>query len=250
MTKAIIFDLDGTVFRGDEEVPGASAFVKQQQHNGVRCFFVTNRSNRTSSVICEQLQGYGISCREDDILTSSQATAAYIKTGSVFYIGEDGLRQPLEEAGLTFTQDSPDYVVVGFDRLFTYDKMATACQLIDAGATFIATNPDKCLKMVNGLTPGTGAIVAAVAAGSEVDPVVIGKPERLIFDMALARLELQASEVIALGDNLETDVLAGNRVGMPTALILTGVSTRAQVAESSAQPTWVVEDYQELAAIV
>ena len=248
--KGIILDLDGTIYWGQNEVAGASEFVGHQQDAGVRCLFVTNRSNRTPDTVCAQLRGYGITCETDDILTSGQATAQYIGSGRVFCVGEQGLVTALEEVGLTVTSESPDFVVVSFDRTFTYDKMKAACVLIDGGARYIATNPDKCLRNEGALIPGTGAIVAAVTAGCGVEPVVIGKPERLIFDMAMERLGMDRDQVIAVGDNLETDIPAGARAGIRTVLMLTGISTRDDLAAAADKPTWVAEDFPELSAIV
>lgn len=248
--EGIILDLDGTVYWGDQEVAGASDFVRAQQAAGVRCLFVTNRSNRTPERIREQLQGYGIPCERDDILTSGQATAQYIGAGRVFCVGEQGLVTALEEAGLVVTAEGAEYVVVSFDRFFTYEKMTTACRLIDGGAKYIATNPDKSLRTENGLVPGTGAIVAAVTAGSGVEPVVIGKPERLIFDMAVKRMGLGHDDVIAVGDNIDTDIPAGRKAGIRTVLMLTGISSRADLARSVAKPTWVAENFVELSGIV
>jgi 4-nitrophenyl phosphatase len=245
MIRGAIFDLDGTVYLLEEQVPGAADFICALRSRGIRSLFVTNRSNRLPSVVVDQLTGFGIDCTEDDVLTSAQATARHLKSGSVFYIGEPSLGQVLEKQGLVITDQSPDYVVVSFDRQFSYDKLKKACQLIHCGATFVATNPDKALKTSHGLLPGTGAIVAAVAAGSGSEPVIIGKPERLIMDMALNQLNLPPEDVICIGDNIETDIPAGQAAGMRTALILTGV-TREFDKDTSCKPDLVARNYAEL----
>lgn len=250
MIKALILDLDGTVYRGDHEVPGAGAFISRMKERGIRSFFVTNRSNRPPQEVCAQLREYGIRCAPEDVLTSGEATALHLGSGSVYYVGEEGLRQSLESQGLSITEDDPDYVVVSFDRGFSYDKLFLACNLIDAGARFIATNPDRKLKTEDGLHPGTGAIVAAVEAGSGVKPVVIGKPEKLIFEIALERLGLEKEEVIAVGDNMATDIPAGVRAGIRTVLLLTGISSRADAETSPEPPTWIAENYEDLETII
>lgn len=250
MIKGILLDLDGTVYLEDKEVPGALEFVKWLEEKDVPYLFVTNRANRTPEEVSEHLRSYGISCEPDHVLTSGQATAEYLGKGTVFCVGEAGLYQALTEAGLTITDDAPDYVVVSYDRSFTYDKLKNACVLIHGGAQFIATNPDKALKIEGGISPGTGAIVAAVAAGSGREPMVIGKPGRLIFDIALRRLGLAKEDVIAVGDNLDTDIAAGVNADIRTALILTGISTREDAARAPAKPTWVVADYAELRNVI
>jgi 4-nitrophenyl phosphatase len=250
MIQGVIFDLDGTIYRGSQAVPGAAEFVGQLAAHGIKVLFVTNRSNRTPESVCTQLRSYGIACTAENILTSAQATARHLRSGSVFFIGEEGLERALLQAGLTMDPQSPDYVVVGFDRAIDYTKLEKATRLIRAGARFIATNPDKAVNADGGISPGNGAIVAAIATASGVSPVVVGKPERAIIDIALERMGLSPEHVILVGDNLETDIKAGINAGIRTILILTGVSTRKDVMVSSVKPHRVVEDYEELAHVV
>lgn len=250
MIDGVILDLDGTVYEGDREVPGASEFVGELAASGRQYLFVTNRANRTPEVVAEQLRGYGIACTTDHVLTAAQATAVFLGSGSAYVIGEEALEIALREVGMTVTDEGADYVVVGFDRWFDYEKLRRACFLIGEGATFVATNPDRALRTELGLLPGTGAIVAAVEAGTNVAPVVVGKPERRIIDMGLARLGLAPERVLVVGDNLLTDIPAGARAGTHTALLLTGVSRREEVGEAEFEPTWVVEDYAALGQVV
>ena len=146
MIKGVILDLDGTVYLGKQEVPGAARFIAFLRESGIKYLFVTNRANRTPVVVAEHLASYGIPCTENDVLTSAQATVQYLKKGSVYYIGEEGLKVELDKAGMAVNEEAPDYVIVSFDRSFTYEKLKKACQMIHAGARFIATNPDKALK--------------------------------------------------------------------------------------------------------
>jgi 4-nitrophenyl phosphatase len=250
MIEAVILDLDGTVYAGEAAVPGAADFVSALKQKGLRLLFVTNRANRTPAEIRAQLVSQGIPCEEADILTSAQATARHVGRGSVYCIGEDALRQELRQAGLTLTADDPEWVVVGFDREFNYDKLKTAANLIHAGAKYVATNPDAFLKTESGTVPGTGAIVNAVTTATGTEPTVVGKPEREIIDSALQRLGTAAEKALVVGDNVLTDVPAGAAAGARTALVLTGVSSRADVAAAPVQPTWVVEDYPQLLAVI
>jgi 4-nitrophenyl phosphatase len=251
MIKGIILDLDGTVYLGDAEVPGAGMFTAEMKTLGVRCLFVTNRANRAPEEVCTQLQRYGIACEINDVLTSAQATVQYLKKGTVFYIGEKTFGRMLEENGFQVTGKSPDYVIVSFDRHITPGIIHKAAALIKGGAKFIATNPDKALKIEGGILPGTGAIVDAVAKEAGLQPsVMIGKPEKLIIEMGIKRLGMKKEEVILVGDNVETDIPAGVKAGIRTALILTGISTRKDLQNLPNQPTWVVESYEELSRIV
>lgn len=251
MIRGVIFDLDGTVYRGDAEVPGASGFVRWLHGLGIRTQFVTNRANRTPEEIAAQLRGYGIPCESRDVLTSSQAAVQYLRKGSAWFIGEDGLRQELVRAGIAITDQRPDYVIISFDRDPTPAKIAKAAELIKAGARFVATNPDRGLPTEDGFRPGTGVIVDAVsAAAGGAQPVMIGKPERLILDIALERLDVPREQVINVGDNLDTDIPAGVNAGLRSVFITTGVSKRSDLPRYPHAPTWIVDTYDELRAIV
>ena len=201
--------------------------------------------------MCAQLNRYGIACDKDDVLTSAQAAVRYLKKGSAFYIGEEAFGQLLEEHGFKVTEESPDYVIVSFDRHLTDTKIRKAAELIRNGSQFVATNPDKALKIEGGVLPGTGAIVDAVAKESGMAPsIMIGKPEKLIIEMGIKMLGMKKDEVILVGDNIETDIPAGAKAGIRTALILTGISSRHDLHSQVFQPTWVVESYEELAEII
>ena len=247
MTKGLIIDLDGTLYTGEIEVPGAGAFVQTCAQRDVRCLFVTNRANRMPETVAAHLRKCGIPCEADDVLTSSQATAISLRPGRAYVIGEEGLINPLLAAGFTLADRSVDYVIVGLDRDFTYEKMRTACRCIREGGRFVATNPDRALHLETGLSPGTGALVAAVQTGSGAAPLIIGKPERKIMDMALEKMGLSANDVWAVGDNLETDIPAGAAAGMSTVLMLTGVSTVEDIRTAAVRPDYVIRDYAELA---
>ncbi len=250
MLRAVLLDLDGTVYLGEHEVPGASEFVRLCAARQLGCLFVTNRSNRPPDVIRDQLRGFGVPCETEQILTSAQATARYLRQGTAYMIGEEGLELALREQGIRLTDECPEAVVVSYDRGFNYDKLAAACRWIGEGARFIATNTDHRLRLHGRMLPGTGSIVAAVETGSGVAPEVVGKPERLIFDMAVESLGCRPEECLCVGDNLLTDIGAGLKAGIPSALILTGVSTRAEVLPDGPQPDYIVEDFAELTALV
>jgi 4-nitrophenyl phosphatase len=249
--EGIILDLDGTLYRGTEQVPGAAHFVADMTARAIRCLFVTNRANRLAPEICAQLRTYGIACRDEDVLTGAQAAAGVLRQGSAYVVGEKALAEELARHGIRITDEAPDFVVVGLDRQFTYEKMDRANRFIRAGARFIATNADKSMNVEGGhIAPGAGAIVAAIAAASGRAPEIIGKPERWIVDASLERLALRPEQAIMVGDNLETDIPAGHKTCVRTALILTGISRREDLAGAAFQPTWIVEDFKELTAVI
>ncbi|WP_020590617.1 HAD-IIA family hydrolase [Kiloniella laminariae] len=245
--SALLFDLDGTVYRGGNAIPGASDFIQSLKARNIPFLFVTNRGNRRPEEVAQQLQDMGIPCSADDVLTSAQAVAMQLKAGTRAYcLGEEGLTSILEEAGITITDENADVVVVSYDRGMNYEKLSKALRLIDGGARFIATNTDRLITVEDGILPEAGPLVAAVQAATGKEPEVFGKPESQIMEAALARLDKPASECVIIGDNLFTDILAGHKSGMKSILILTGVATRSEGEAAEHKPTWIVEDYQEL----
>jgi 4-nitrophenyl phosphatase len=250
MLKAVTLDLDGTVYIGSRAVEGAAEFIAFLRSNNIRLLFVTNRANRLPDAIASQLNEMGIACSSEEILTSSQATAEYLEPGPAYIIGENGLADILLKRGFSITDKNPRYVIVSFDRHFNYDKLKTACSLIHRGAAFIATNPDNGLPTENGITPGTGAIVAAVQAGSGVKPTIIGKPEPLILQIAARQMGVKPGDTMAVGDNLLTDLPSGISAGMMTAIVLTGLSTMKDVDISTIKPDFAAPSFAALTKVV
>lgn len=244
----LILDLDGTVYRGAEEVPGAAEFVRYLQGHSLPYLFVTNRANRPPEEVDAQLKSYGIPSSPDRIMTSAQATAAQIANRRIYCIGEAGIVAELEKTGNVITEDRPDTVIVSFDRQFTYDKLVLASRFISRGARFIATNPDKALDTNEGPRPGTGALIAAIECVTGRSPEIIGKPQPTIMLEAARKMNLAPTDIVAIGDNLDTDIPAGHSAGMRTVWITTGISKPG--LPQTVQPTWIVNTYKELTNIV
>ena len=147
---------------------------------------------------------------------------------------------------VNFSEELPAAVVVGLDLNFTYDKLRTAATAIRDGARFIATNADATLPTEHGLVPGAGSIVAAIATAAGQHPTIIGKPSARVLEQAMDRLGIGPAEAVMIGDRLDTDILAGDRAGMLTVLVLTGVSTRDEIPTSSVMPGLVFTDLPAL----
>jgi 4-nitrophenyl phosphatase len=243
-----MIDLDGTVYRGDELIPYADLFVNTLKASGKHCLFVTNNSTRTPEQIADQLKGYGLSIEAHDIYTSAQATAAYIRledeSAKVLVVGEQGLYDAIQGEGLALVEENPTHVIVGLDRQFTYGKLAAASKAIRAGARFIATNTDKALITESGLTPGGGSIVASVVAASGQEPIVVGKPQGHIVELAILKMGASKAKCLMIGDNVETDIAAGIHAGVDTLLVLTGVTSREEAERSTFKPMFVWESLQ------
>ncbi|MEZ0326389.1 MAG: HAD-IIA family hydrolase [Fimbriimonas sp.] len=226
--KAYIFDLDGTLFRGEEVIPEAVATVAELHRRGAIIRYLTNNSSRTREFFVEKLRNMGYPAESDEVYTSSLGTAKYLQHENVrrvFVLAEQGLNDTLEEHGITICETDVEAVVVGLCRDFTYDLMNQAMQLIRGGARFVATNPDTTYPVENHkLIPGSGSIVAAVQACSETAPFVVGKPNPFLVELVLEEAGLRAEEALVVGDRDDTDIESGRRAGCPTFLVLTGVT--------------------------
>jgi 4-nitrophenyl phosphatase len=249
--KAWIFDMDGVLYRGTEPLPGVSELLALLQQRGRQYMLATNNSMSTAAAYVQKLATMGIDVPAEAILTSAMATRGYLlkeftPKARFLVIGMPALAEQLfwnTEFGPSGPGDgTPAAVVVGLDRVFTYEKLAAAHAAIMAGARFIATNTDATLPTESGLVPGCGSIVAAIETAADTKPVVIGKPEPLMLQIALAQMDVAPEDAVMIGDRLDTDILAGNRAGMLTVLVLTGVSTREEIASAPAWPDLVFTD--------
>ena len=251
--RQLLIDMDGVLWRGDRPMPGLRNFFSLLRTRGIGLVLVTNNASKTSESYRERLASYGIETSADEVLTSAQATAGYLAERSepgtpVFVIGEEGLQRAVTERGFRIVSDDeqPAYVVVGWDRYLTYDKLAKATLYIHAGATFIGTNPDRTWPSERGLLPGAGAILAAVEAATGIAPTVIGKPSPLMLEIAMHRMHAKPEATAMLGDRLETDILAGLNAGVTTILVLSGVTTRKDLTQPCCEPDFVFDDIAAL----
>lgn len=245
--RAAVLDMDGVLWRGSVLFPGTKTlfdFFREQQ---IPFVLATNNSTRTVADYVEKLRGMGLAVLPENIITSAVATADYLvatygKALRVFVVGESGLHQTLLEAGLTPVMSGADVVVAGMDRDLTYNKLLHASLMIRNGARFIGTNGDVTFPLPEGLAPGAGTVLAALQVSSGQTPFVIGKPEPTMFEMALNRLGVSSEEAVMIGDRLETDILGGQRAGLRTALMLSGVTTLETLGQSEIKPDMVFDD--------
>jgi 4-nitrophenyl phosphatase len=252
--EAVVMDMDGVLWTGDVALPGLVPFFDLLRARGIRFALATNNSGKSPATYIEKLAKMGVlGVREDQIITSGTATASYLQTRyapgtPVHVLGGDGLRQVMAEAGFQVVDQDARAVVVGLDPHLTYERLKRAALLIRAGAEFIATNQDRTIPVPEGLAPGAGSLIAALRAATDCDPAVtIGKPGAPMFEAALSLLETVPENTLMIGDRLNTDIEGAAQLGFKTALVLTGVSTRAE-AESVATPPDGV--YDNLVALI
>jgi 4-nitrophenyl phosphatase len=246
--EALIIDMDGVLWRGDQPLPGVAQFFTFLRGRGIRFVLATNNSSRTEKQYAERLASYGAPVSLEEIVTSASATADHLaeilpEASRVYAIGMDGVRQALTRRGFTLSEaDGAAAVVVGIDWHVTFDQLKRASLLIRAGARFIGTNPDATFPAPEGIIPGNGALLAAIETATGVRPMVVGKPEPILYRQALRRLGTPLEATAALGDRLETDILGGLRAGVRTILVMSGVTTPELLAASEYRPDWVFED--------
>ncbi len=246
----ILFDLDGVLYRGDEAVPSAPPTIAELRARGVRLVFLTNNSSRTPEQVADKLRGVGIDADPTEVVTSALATAELLSErggGRAFVIGQDGVREALAGAGLEVLDGEPetaDLVVVGFDGGATYAKFKTACLLVQRGAKLVATNADASYPAADGLWPGAGALLSVVTTTTGVVPEIVGKPFAPLFEAGLRRGG--GGRPLVVGDRLDTDIEGAARLGWDTMLVLTGVSSRADVEVTGIRPTMIAQDVSAL----
>ena len=243
--EGFLIDLDGTTYIGDRVITGGPKFVKTLQTMGKRCLFLTNNSSESANSYVEKLRRLGIDAESGDVLTSGDATAMYLEQSGyskLFVLGTPSFENELKKLGFVLTPESPDCVVLGFDKTLCYRKLEIATLLIRAGVPFVATHPDKVCPTENGYIPDCGAMTALLSTATDVDPLVIGKPQPLMAQMALKRLNLGAKNVAIIGDRLYTDIKMGCDAGLMSVLVMTGETTPESLEQAvEIQPDLVVE---------
>ncbi len=253
--KALILDMDGVIWRGDTPIGDLPSIFNRIRAHGLKYVFATNNSTKTSEQYVAKLKGFGVEAEPWQVVTSSQSTAYAIaqkfpRGTKVFMIGEDGLRVPLEQKGFEIVSvenaTQSQVVVMGFDRGITFQKAAEAALLIRQGIPFYATNMDKTFPTSRGQIPGAGAWASVITTATNVEPIVAGKPFPFLMELSLEKLGAQKEETLVVGDRLETDVVAGQAIGCPTALMLSGVSTREQAEQWEPKIDIIIEDLSTL----
>ena len=251
--RYLVVDMDGVLYRGTTAIPGTREFLAFLREQGIGFVLATNNATRTPQQFVAKLAGMGVEVFPSEILTSAQATAGYLagvapRGTRVFVVGMDGLCSALRDAGFELVEDDPEYVVAGMEFTISCERLAQASLHIRAGAAFVGTNPDLTFPSERGMVPGAGSLLALLEAATGVKPRVIGKPETSMMEQAMARMGATAATTAVLGDRLDTDILAGQRAGLCTLLVLSGVTDRPSLAHAEIQPDFVFEDVADLTA--
>jgi 4-nitrophenyl phosphatase len=231
--KHLIIDMDGVLYLGDHPMPRLCEFFAFLRERNIPFILATNNSTRTPQEYVDKLAGMGVMVSPNEILVSGQATARFLAreypTGTrVHVFGMPALKQAMTDEGFILADEEVQLVVASMDRTVTYEKLKRATLLIRGGARFIATNLDPTNPSEEGLIPGTGSMIAALATASETEPTVIGKPEPIMYQLAMEQMGARHETTAAIGDRVDTDILGGKRAGLTTICVLSGSSTRAE----------------------
>jgi 4-nitrophenyl phosphatase len=247
--QGLILDMDGVLWRDQQPIGDLHTLFGKINAFGWKTTFATNNATRNIQQYIDGLHSFGVSAETWQVITSATAVTEYLLKkfpagGGVYIVGEQGVIDACAEHGFYQSEDGVVAVIVGFDRKLTYDKLKTATLLIRSGVPFIGTNPDLTFPTPEGLIPGAGSILAAVTAATGVTPVNVGKPEPVMYQIALERLNIKPEQTLVIGDRLETDIACGQALDCRTALVLSGVSNINQAASWSPPPDIIAADLE------
>ncbi len=252
--KYFALDMDGTIFIGQKLIPGAEQFLHYLAESGRKYVFMTNNSSKNKQNYVKKLQTLGLSVNEDQILTSGEATALYLKSlkphARIYLLGTSDLEQEFIAHGFTLTHSAPDFVVLGFDQTLTYAKLTEACHLIREGVPLIATHPDiNCpTDERSGYIPDVGAMLELIYASTGKKAKIIGKPYQEIIDVLIAKMTCKRDETAMVGDRLYTDIKLAENAAICGILVLSGESKVTDVMNSPIQPDYIFDSVRELTA--
>ena len=247
-------DMDGVLVHEEHALPGAAEFLQRLVDSSRRFLVLTNNSIFTPRDLAARLSRSGIEVPEESIWTSALATADFLARqlpgGSAYVIGESGLTTALHEAGYILTDTDPDYVVLGETRTYSFEAITKAIRLVEAGARFIATNPDATGPSKEGSLPATGSVAALITRATGAEPYFVGKPNPMMSRSAMNRIQAHSETTAMIGDRMDTDVVAGIEAGLRTFLVLTGSTKREQVRRFPFQPHRVVDGIGDLVDLI
>jgi len=249
--RCFLLDMDGTFYLGDRLLPGSLPFMQTMAHLGVDHLFVTNNSSQNRAYYAAKLGRLGFPTPAERVFTSGEATALFLARqypgARVYVVGTPALEAELRDHGFLLTDQEPDVAVLGFDTTLTYAKLRTLCDLVRVGKPYIATHPDFNCPIDGGYMPDIGAMVAFVRASTGKEPKVIGKPEPEMVQAVLQKTGLRPHQLAMVGDRLYTDIAMGVGAGICSILVLSGETTREDLAASAIRPDFVFTDLGELA---
>lgn len=249
--KALIFDMDGVLWRDQTPIVNLEWVFNQLDRYELQYAFATNNSTKTPSEYTQKLKQYNIKVNKDQIFTSGTTLVKMLKEkypagGPVHILGENGLREPLIEAGFFQSDENILAVVGGLDRQITYEKLKNATLHLQTNVDFYYTNADSTFPTPEGKIPGAGSILAALETASGKKAVLCGKPEPKMMEHALSYLNTSPESTLVVGDRIDTDILGGINANCRTAMVLSGISSRADLENFSFKPDFIHDNLMDL----
>ncbi|HET9922074.1 MAG TPA: HAD-IIA family hydrolase [Ktedonobacteraceae bacterium] len=248
--KNYLIDMDGVLLKGNTLIPGAADFVQRLREQSIPFLIFTNNSEYTPRDLQTRLHYMGLDVPPEAIFTSALATAQFLHSqrpgGKAYAIGESGLTTALHDIGYVLTDQEPEYVVLGETMTYSFERITRAIRFINAGARFIATNPDVMGPGEGGIVPATGAVASLISAATGVTAYFVGKPNPLMMRTALRAINAHSEDSAIIGDRMDTDMVAGLESGLRTILVLTGVTTRDMVDRFPYRPTWILNSIADV----
>jgi NagD protein len=249
-----LMDMDGVLVREEHVIPGAERFIARLRELDRPFLVLTNNSMYTPRDLAARLAASGLDVPEEAIWTSALANARFLESqrpqGTAFAIGEAGLTTALHDAGYTLTDRSPDYVVLGETRTYSFERITRAIRLIREGSRFIATNPDATGPSADGPLPATGSVAALISRATGVAPYFVGKPNPLMMRSALNAIDAHSETAAMVGDRMDTDVVSGLEAGMETILVLTGITTREDAESHPYRASRIVDSIADVVDLI
>ncbi len=250
----IISDVDGVIVREGDPIWENIFAIRKLKEEGKKIILVTNNSGFSRILLSRQLNYLGLDISPNDIITSGLSAAIYMKRNTkvkkVYVIGEEGLVEEMKNFNFRvlsteeIEENNPDAVVLGLDRLVTYDKLSAGMRCVARGSLFIVTNMDRLWPSKDGLKLGAGALASSIIYALNKEPdFIAGKPNKWIIQVAMEMTGIKdLSKVLVIGDQLETDIKMGNDIGADTVLVLTGIAKKEDINRSNIKPKIVVEN--------
>ena len=257
-TKLYLLDMDGTLYLGDRLYPFTKDFLRTIREHGARYLFMTNNSSKSVSAYIQKLEKFGISATKEDFMTSSQATAYYLKKhhwGKTLYVcGTQSLKTELMDEGFTVSDDisKTQCIVMGFDTELTFQKLHDVSYLLltQPELPYIATNPDLVCPTEFGSVPDCGSVCHMICNATGKKPVVIGKPSSLMPELAMDKWGVLPEQTCVIGDRIYTDVKSGLNAGTNTILVMSGETTYEILEQSEEKPHLVLANVGELLSVM
>lgn len=253
--KCFLFDMDGTINLGNELIPGMEGFFDKLKAAGREYYLLTNNSSRDHQHYVNKMNGLGVPVTRENVLISTDAFTNYMvknhPQGKFYVLGTPQLEKNIADAGLTMTKsldEGADFVVVGFDQTLTYEKLTTACRLIDKGVPYVATHPDVRCPIEGGeFIPDTGAMIELIKTATGKSPsMIFGKPFQYMVDVVLDQTGYKKEEIAMVGDRLSTDIAFGLNNGILSVMVLTGEATMEDVENGNIKPDIILPHAKEI----